>query len=107
MKAREFAKRAVIYGLGLSIYAYELFIATIEGLGLNARGFWGETRDPVKPHDPIQPEAHVAPDTYADDRASMYQRAIRDFDRYNKMTSAERAAKTHSNPPPSQKEAKS
>lgn len=54
MRAREFVKRATIYTLGLGLFAYELFIATIEGFGLNARGFWGE------PSRPAPPDSHVA-----------------------------------------------
>lgn len=92
MKARELVKRAVIYGLGLGIYAYELFVATVEGLGLNARGFWGEP-DPDPTPTPMQPEPeHVASnDPIEKARAEMLARASSDFDRWNKMTPAERA----------------
>jgi hypothetical protein len=61
MKAREFAKRAMIYGLGLTLYVYELFVATVEGLGLNTRGFWGESpREPMR-SDPPGPNVAAAP----------------------------------------------
>jgi hypothetical protein len=90
MKTREFAKRVVIYGLGLGIYAYELFVATVEGLGLNAKGFWGESSRPVEPDDHVAPAPVVDPIAKA--RVEMLTRASYDFDRWNKMTSAERAA---------------
>ena len=90
MKAREFTKRALIYGLGLTLYAYELFAATVEGLGLNPKGFWGE------PTRPVEPDAHVAhADPVAQGRLDMFERAGRDFERWEKMTPTERAANIH------------
>jgi hypothetical protein len=86
MKAREFIKRATIYALGFGLYAYEFVIATIEGLGLNAKGFWGE------PTRMVEPDDHVAVDPVAKARAEMLERAARDFDQWQKMTPADRAA---------------
>lgn len=102
MKAREFAKRAMIYGLGLTLYVYELFVATVEGLGLNTRGFWGE---PTRPDESNPNVAPAAGDPIAQARAEMLERASRDFEAWQTMTPAERAAniQARSNPPPSQK----
>jgi hypothetical protein len=91
MKTREFIKRAAIYTLGFGLYAYEFVVATIEGLGLNTKGFWGEPTRPTAPDDHIASAPVIDPIAKA--RADMLTRAAADFDRWNKMTPAERAAK--------------